>query len=298
MIYKASIMHKKKAKQRWGIVFAIPACILVLAFMIIPIFIVFVFSFTSWDGIKEINFIGFDNFVKILTTSEFWSIIKNNFIFMFIGAPIWTITPLIVAVLLYEEIKGFRIFRTIYLLPSVLAASVIGVIFVSFFGLDGPFNQILKAIGLDFMALYWFGSAKTAIPMIINMINWAGFGTTALIYISGMSSIDTSVYESAYIDGAKWWTRFFRITLPMIYNVISFVFILNIIASFTSLFNYVFVTTKGGPGYETTVIEYLIYLKGFKTHEFGYACALSAVMFIMVFAISIIVLALSRRKKI
>jgi len=293
----SSIAQNKNTKQKCGILFVLPALILILALMVIPIIVVFVLSFTSWDGIKNINFIGFENYIKILTTSEFWNIIKNNFLFMIIGAPIWTITSLIVAVLLYEEIKGFRLFRTIFLFPSILAASVIGIIFVSFFGLDGPFNQLLNAAGLDFMALYWFGSAKTSIPMIITMINWASFGTSALIFISGMSSIDTSVYESAYIDGAKWWTRFFKITIPMIYNVITFVFVLNIISSFTSLFVYVFVTTKGGPGYETTVIEYLIYLKGFTTHEFGYACALSAVVFIIVFAISMIVLALSKRRE-
>lgn len=275
--------------------FVLPSCLFVAVMMLLPIIAVFILSVTSWDGFSGGAFVGLANYKHILMSEDFWTVLKNNIVFMLVGAPLWTITPLIVAVLMYEEIKGFKFFRGAFLLPSVLATSVIGIMFTSFFSMNGPVNTVLTAIGLEGLALNWFGSASTAIPMLIFIVNWAGFGAASLIILSGMSSIDTSVYDSALIDGAQWWTRLFKITLPMIYDVVFFVFNLNIISSFTSMFAYVFVTTKGGPGYSTNVIEYFIYLKAFTTNEFGYACALSVFLFLFVFCVSTIVMSVKKR---
>lgn len=292
---QVKIGQYQRTKHRWGRVFVLPACLFVVVVMFIPIIAVFLLSLTSWNGFSGGDFVGLANFQSILANEDFWTVIKNNVTFMLVGAPLWTVTPLIVAVLMYEEIKGFKFFRAAFLLPSVLAASVIGAMFTSLFSLNGPVNTILKGIGLEGMALNWFGSASTSIPMLIHMVNWAGFGSAMLIILSGMSSIDASVYDSALIDGAGWWTRLIKITLPMLYDIVFFVFTLNIISSFTAMFAYIFVTTKGGPGYSTNVIEYFIYLKAFTTNEFGYACALSVLLFLFVFAVSSIVMALKKR---
>ena len=282
-------------KIRWGKIFVAPALVFVVFFMLVPIISVFVLSLTSWRGMGAIEFIRFDNYTAIFHERDFWMVIKNNFVFMFLGTPLWTIFPLIVAALLYEEIKGFSFFRTVYLFPSVLSASIIGIIFKSFFSYSGPINSLLRQIGLSVLAIDWFASGSSAIPLIVNVINWAGFGSAMLIFLAGMSSIDPSVYESAHLDGAGWWTRFFRITLPMIRNVTMFVVILNVISSFTSLFTYVFVMTNGGPGYETTVMEFLIYLKAFRSNQFGFACALSVILFCVVMIISLALLYTSNK---
>lgn len=288
--------HRIILRQRWGILFSVPAIVFLTAFMAVPILCVFILSFTSWDGMSEIQFIGIRNFIQIFQDDEFKTSILNNFKFLLIGVPLWTMTPLIIATLLYEEIKGFKIFRTAFLFPTVLSASIIGIIFKAFFSFRGPVNEILKAFGLDFLALDWFASGDTAIPLIALIINWAGFGSATLIFLSAMSSIDNSVYESAMIDGAGWWTRFFKITLPMINNVTVFVIILNIISAFTSLFNYIFVMTNGGPGYETSVLEFIIYTKAFRSNQMGYACALAVVMFAVIAFLSFATLMISRRK--
>ena len=285
-----------RMKRRWGKIFVTPAVIFLLALMLLPIVSVFILAFTSWDGMSEINFIGVSNFQSIFSDENFWQVLKNNFIFMFIGTPVWTITPLVVAALIYSGIKGAGFFRSVFLFPTVLATSVIGIVFKAFFGLSGPMNELFKLIGLDFLAINWLGSGSTAIPLIVMIINWAGFGSATLIFLAGMSSIDPEVYESALLDGAGWWTRFFRITLPMIFNVTMFVIILNVIASFTSLFNYVFTMTNGGPGYETTVMEYLIYLSAFRSNRFGYACALSVILFVVIMVISIVLQSFNKRR--
>lgn len=282
-------------KQRWGRIFVAPAMVFIVCFMLIPIISVFFLSFTSWDGISAVQFIGLANYGQIAADRSFWAVIQNNFVFMLLGTPIWTVTPLILAALLYEEIKGFSFFRTIFLFPTVLSASIVGIIFKSFFSFQGPMNTILRAMGLDGLAIDWFASGSTAIPLIVGIMNWAGFGSVVLIFLSAMSSIDPSVYESAVLDGAGWWTRFFKITLPMIYNVTMFVVVLNIISSFTSLFNYIFVMTNGGPGYETTVMEFLIYTKAFRSNQFGYACALAVILFVIVAVLSAVSLYFSRK---
>lgn len=282
-------------KRRWGKIFVAPALAFIIAFMLIPIISVFALSVTSWDGLGEIKFNGLANFQSIFADKNFWQVLKNNFIFMFIGTPIWTVTPLVIAALLYEEIKGFSFFRSVFLFPTVLSASVVGIIFKSFFSLNGPINTLFKNIGLESLAIDWLGKGSTSIPLIVNIINWAGFGSATLIFLAGMSAIDPSVHESALLDGAGWWTRFFKITLPMIFNVAMFVIILNVISSFTSLFNYVFVMTNGGPGYESTVMEFLIYLKAFRSNQFGYACALSVILFVVIMTISGVLQSFNRR---
>lgn len=290
-----AISRRTKIKHRWGILFSTPAMIFIAAFMLLPIICVFVLAFTSWDGITDISFIGFENFTNIFKDKEFVTSILNNFKFMLYGVPIWTITPLVIAALLYEEIKGFSLFRTAFLFPTVLSASIIGIIFKTLFSMRGPINTMLKAAGLDFLALDWLATGNTAIPLIVSIINWAGFGSAVLIFLSAMSSIDNALYESAMIDGAGWWKRFFKITLPVIQNVIFFVIILNVIASFTSLFNYIFVMTNGGPGYETSVMEFLIYTKAFRSNQMGYACALAVIMFIIIAILTAIFLMIQRK---
>lgn len=287
--------RRTKMKHRWGIAFSLPAVVFIVAFMVLSIIAVFFLAFTSWDGISKIEIVGVQNFVKIFQDHEFKTSIMNNFKFMFWGVPIWTITPLIVAVLLFEEIKGFKIFRTAFLFPTVLSASVVGIVFKAFFSYRGPINAMLKSVGLDFLALDWLASSSTAIPLITSIINWAGFGSATLIFLAGMASIDNSVYESAMLDGAGWWTKLFKITLPMIHNVTFFVIILNVIASFTSLFNYVFVMTNGGPGYQTSVMEFIIYTKAFRSNKMGYACALSLIMFLVIAVFTAVITVINKK---
>lgn len=276
----------ERTRMKWGMVFAAPILLFIAAFMVYPILSVFAYSLTSWDGMGEIRFVGLENFKDIFNSSEFWTVIRNNFYFLLVGVPVWTVFPLIIAILLYEEVKGFRFFRTAFLLPTVLSAAIVGILFKALFAYDGPINVVLRAVGLHAIAIPWLGSGSTSIPIIVLTINWAGFGTAVLIFLAGMASISPSIYESSRLDGANWRQRLFYITLPMINNVTQFVIVLNIISAFTSLFNYVFVMTNGGPGYESTVMEYMIYIKAFRSNQLGYACALAVILFLIVLLIS------------
>lgn len=289
--------RKNRAEMAWGYIFVLPALIILTIFMLIPILEVFYYSITNWDGMTSAQFIGLENFKAIFNNPDFYNVLKNNLIILILGVPIWTAFPLIIATFLYEEIKGYKFFKTVYFFPSVLSIVIVGTIFKSFFGYTGPINQILKMLGLEQFAINWFGQGSTSLPIIVGAVNWAGFGSAVLIYLAGMSAIDTSVYEAAELDGVTWWQKTRYITLPLTKNVIEFTIVLNIIHAFSQMFSYVLVMTGGGPGYESTVLEYFIYLRGFKAGEMGYAAALSVILFVIVLLVSLLQSLLTREKE-
>ncbi len=280
----------------WGYTFILPVIILLAVFLFVPIMQIFYYSLTNWDGGHNASFIGFKNYADIFHNPDFWTVLKNNLVILIIGVPLWTAFPLLIAVLLYEEIKGYKFFKTVYFFPSVLSIVIIGTLFKILFGYIGPINQVLKMTGLDALVTEWLGSGTTSLPIIVIAVNWAGFGSAVLIYLAAMSAIDTSVYEAAQLDGVTWWKKVRFITLPLIKNVLNFTIILNIIHAFSQMYAYVMVMTNGGPGYESTVLEYFIYLKGFRTGDMGYASALSVILFSLVLFISLILNAYNKRR--
>lgn len=294
---KHKIRKRDKVETIWGYVFVIPALVILVIFMLVPILEVFYYSLTDWNGMTSSSFVGLDNFKAIFSNPDFYTVLKNNMVILILGVPLWTIFPLVIATFLYEEIKGFKFFKTVYFFPSVLSIVIVGTIFKSLFGYTGPINQVLKIIGLDQFVINWFGHGSTSLPIIVSAVNWAGFGSAILIYLAGMSAIDPCVYEAAQLDGVTWWQKTRYITLPLTKNVIEFTIVLNIIHAFSQMFSYVLVMTSGGPGYESTVLEYFIYLRGFRAGEMGYASALSVILFMIVLAISLLQSLVSKGKE-
>lgn len=291
-------MKKDSSSQMfWGYLFILPALLFLVVFMLIPILQIFYYSLTDWDGGLSSQFIGLTNFQNIFANPDFYTVLKNNLIILLIGVPLWTIFPLLIAVLLYEEVKGFKFFKTVYFFPSVLSIVIVGTLFKTLFGYTGPINQLMKMVGLGDYVVAWLEQGITSLPIIAIAVNWAGFGSAILIYLAGMSAIDTSVYEAAELDGVTWWQKVRYVTLPMMKNVVQFTIVLNIIHAFSQMFAYVLVMTKGGPGYESTVLEYFIYLKGFQVGDMGYAAALSVILFVLVLFVSMLQSILTRQKK-
>ena len=283
-------------RTRWGVLFALPACVLITVFVLIPIVYVFYLSMFDWKIPQPMKFIGFEGYARVLKDKMFWNAIGVNFRFMLWGVVLWTVVPLLAATCLYEIKRGAGFFRATFLCPTVLSVTIIGIVFKTLFGLNGPINLTLRAVGLDALALDWFGSRATAIPIIALVMTWAGFGSCMMIFLSAMSSIDKAIFECAMLDGANWWTRTFRITVPIIRPTFVVVVVMNIIAAFSGLYSYVFTMTGGGPGYDTTIMEYYIYTNAFRSFEFGYASTLSVVMFVVVGLISIVSMRLGNRR--
>lgn len=284
----SSGMSEKTAQKVWGYAFVMPALLILGIFMLLPIVQIFFYSVTDWNGAAKASFIGVKNYIDIFNNPDFYTVLKNNLIILILGVPLWTIFPLVIAMIIYEEIKGYKFFKTVYFFPSVLSIVIVGTLFKTFFGYVGPVNMILRSLGLEKWALEWLAQGITSLPIIVLAVNWAGFGSAVLIYLAAMSAIDTSTHEAAQLDGANWWQKSIYITLPGIRNVVQFTIVLNIIHAFSQMFSYVLVMTNGGPGYESTVLEYFIYLKGFKAGDMGYASALSVILFVMVCIINVL----------
>ena len=263
-----------------------PVVLALLVFMAVPIVNVVYHSFTLWDGLKA-KFIGLENYVYMFTNDDFWYILGNNVLYL-LTVPLIVLVSLVVAVLIYEEVKGWKFFRSVFFLPYVLSAVVVGYLFRSLFAYGGPINKVLEAFGLEALKTDWLSSRGTAIFVIILAVTWTQFGYGMLVYLAGMSSVSPSVFEASRIDGANWLQRFFHVILPMLIRTTEFLVILNSIFVFTSLFDYIYTITRGGPGYDTMPINYWIYMKAFRSNEMGFACALALVLFGILLVVALV----------
>ncbi len=257
-----------------------PAFLLMAALMWYPLVTAIYHSFTLWDGVTT-TWVGLQNYIEIFTSGQLFLLLRNNLIFL-ISIPGILIICLVVSVLLFEEVPGWRFFRSVYYLPTILSAVVVGFLMKTLFSAEGAINEALRSVGLGALAQSWIDTAPTAFLVLILAFYWQTLGQGVLIFLSGLASVSTELIEAARIDGANWWQRLFRIIIPLLSPAISYFMVTNIIYIFIGLFALVFSVTRGGPGYETTPIDYMIYVKAFETGDLGYASALSVILLILV----------------
>lgn len=261
-----------------GLAAVAPAFLVVVGFMVFPVLFVLYISFNKSNG-RTFQWVGIDNYTRILTDPVVHGVFLVNLKFL-IAVPLVIFTAIIVSVLLYERVRGWRFYRVIYFLPNVLSAVVIGIMFKQIFGYYGFVNELIAALGGE--RVQFFTNGNIAIAVIISALVWSGFGYQSLLLLSGLTAIDPAVFEAAALDGAGWWRRLWSITMPNIRRVIGFVFIINVIYTFTSLFGFIYVMTAGGPGYETTTVDYLVFLKAFDTGNKGPGAALAVLLFLFI----------------
>ncbi|MDZ4046709.1 MAG: sugar ABC transporter permease [Rhodoglobus sp.] len=252
--------------------------------MIYPVLFALYISFNRSNGIS-FEWVGFDNYVRLLTDPLVHGVFLTNLKFL-ISVPLVIFVAIIVSVLLFERIRGWKFFRIVYFLPNVLSAVVVGIMFKQIFGYYGMVNEIIASTGAE--RIQFFTNGNLAITVIILALIWSGFGYQSLLLLSGLTAIDPTVFEAAALDGAGWWKRLWYITLPNIRRVLGFVFIINVLYTFTSLFGFIYVMTAGGPGYETTTVDYLVYLKAFETGNKGPGAALAVLLFIFIGILTVI----------
>ena len=277
-----------RKEERTAYLVLLPVVLFIAVFTIYPLFMAVFHSFTSWDGINPGKWTGLKNYWEILSDSLFYRLVLNNVVIV-LSIPVQIFISLVLTLLLYERTAGWKFFRSVFFLPYVLSAVVIGYLFAIFFSYEGPLNTLLRSLGLEILALDWLASGTTGMTVIVLCIIWASFGQGTLIFLSGMSMIPPSVFESSKIDGAGWWHRLFHIVLPLLVRSIEFFAVISIIWSFTGTFSFIYSITAGGPGYETTPVDYMIYLKAFKdmgSNSMGYACALAMILFGMIILLS------------
>jgi multiple sugar transport system permease protein len=268
----------QKRDRLIGLLAVLPAIVLVVAFSAYPIAFAFFISFTKTNGLK-FEWRWLENYITMFTDPIVQQVFVNNLKYL-IAIPLVIFIAVVVSVLLFERVRGWKFFRVIFFLPNVLSVAVIGIMFRNAFGYYGGINQALGLFGVE--PIQFFTDGNLAISIIILALVWSGFGYMSLLLFAGLTAINPAVFEAAAIDGAGWWKRLWYITLPNIRRVLGFVFIINVIFTFTGLFGYVFVMTAGGPGYDTTTIDYLVYLRAFSSSNLGSGAALAVMLFLFI----------------
>jgi multiple sugar transport system permease protein len=275
----------------------LPIVVILLVFRVYPIVTALAKSFTNWDGLYRSDWVGLTNYARFVTEGPFWIVLRNTMILL-LNVPLQVFIGIVVALLLYEKVAGWRIYRAVVYTPQIISAVIIGFLFKIFFGYEGPFNAVLKAVGLGGLAIEWFGNNFTALGVIVFSIVWFSIGWQAIVILGGLSAIPPSVFEAAFIDGARYWQRAFLIVIPMLVRVIEFAVIASGVWTLTQLFPFLFAMTKGGPGYETSTLDYMIYLKSFGigfSSDYGTASAIAVMLLVLVLALTVIEMRLANR---
>jgi ABC-type sugar transport system permease subunit len=280
-----------RAERRAGLLFVLPAVVLYVLLLALPIAQTFYYSLTRWNGIKS-TFIGLANYERLFSDPAFFRVLLNNLILL-AWIPVAILIPLGVAFLLNEHVSGWRFFRSVYFLPTAISWVVIGIVAVRVFAQRGMLNGVLSAVGIPIRTDMLSGELTAMTAVVITFI-WSVFGTNTIIFITGMATLDRDIYEAARVDGASALATLRHITIPLMMRFIQFAFVLTLITGFTALFSLIFVMTQGGPGFGTTTLEFFVYQTAFSQGEFGYAAAVGVVLFVIVFGISLIQLRLLR----
>lgn len=256
-----------------------PSVLLILFVFIYPVVKNIQFSLSTVRG-SSVEFVGLQNFEFLLENPTFKTALLNNFKLL-VAVPILVGVSLLVAILLHEKIRGWRFYRTVLFFPYLIAIPVAGIVFSYIYQYNGIFNELLRSIGLGSLALDWLGSTKLALPAIMSVIIWKEMGFGIVLFLARMLSIPQDLYEAARIDGANWWQRHIRITIPEIRPVIEFYLVISVITMLSWVFGYVYVMTNGGPGGSTMVSELLIYQSAFRYNNLGMASAVSVVLLVI-----------------
>ncbi|QQE80243.1 carbohydrate ABC transporter permease [Alicyclobacillus sp. SO9] len=270
-----------------------PNLLLFFVFIILPAIFGLIDSFARWNGIEPLHFIGLGNYVALLTSHSFWTMLWRTFRFILIAVPLTFFVSLWLAYLLSKDIRGRSFFRMVFYAPAVISAIVTGVawkwILSSQFGV---LNYALHTVGIrpvDWLVSGFFASLSV---VVVSVWSWAGF--YMLIFIAGLQSIPIQYYEAAALDGASPFRRFWSVTFPLLRPTSLLVVILNTIQAFQT-FALVYVLTDGGPGNTTRFFVQDIYETGFNTGRFGYASALSVMLFVILAVLTVIQLRLGRQ---
>lgn len=266
--------------------------VLFIAFLLVPMVIAAVLSFSDYSIVGDTTWVGPANYAKVFGDPFFWVALRNTAYYTIMYVPLGIIVALGTALLLNRNSRAVRVMRTLFYIPVV--SSTVATASIWFWLLNpqyGVFNVVLGWFGIDGPA--WLYESQWAMPAIVAMSIWAGFGGNMIIFLGGLQGVPRDLYEAAQLDGAGAWRSFWHVTLPGISKTMFLVSTLLIIGAF-QVFDQAFVLTKGGPGNATVTIVYYIYDKGFGALEMGYASALSFILFAIILIFTVVNVRINR----
>lgn len=290
-----NLLRRQRREARLAWIFLLPTIIGIGLFTLVPMIGSIVLAFFEWDIISTPRFVGVDNFTQMATNPTIRVSFQNTFGFVIVAVLLQIIVALGLAVLVQSKMPGWLrgFFRSSFFFPLILSAASVSLIMSFLFNEDfGIVNKALMLIGLS--PVKWLSTAAGAMVVTILIYVWQNFGFTFLLFIGGLSSIPTDVYEAAAIDGASGWRQFFKITLPLVSPTMLVASVMAIISAL-QIFDQPYVLTRGGPGDSTRTAVMVIYQSAFKELHFGLAAAIGLVLMLIIMLATWLQFRLSKR---
>ena len=288
-----TVALKRERNLAW--LFLAPTAIGIGLFTLVPMIGSIILAFFSWDIISTPKFVGVDNFTTLATNPTVRVSFLNTFGFVVVAVLLQIAVALVLAVLVQSKmpswLRGF--FRSSFFFPLILSAASVSLIMSYLFNEDfGTINKVLALLGMA--PVKWLSTAAGATIVTVIIYVWQNFGFTFLLFIGGLSSIPGDVYEAASIDGASGWSRFWRITLPLLSPTLLVASVMAIISAL-QIFDQPYVLTRGGPGDSTRTAVMVIYQSAFQELHFGLAAAIGVVLMVIIMLITWLQFHLSKR---
>jgi ABC-type sugar transport system permease subunit len=274
--------------------YLLPLLALIGAVVLVPAAVAVYHSFTDWRPGGESPWVGLANYREFLENPVTGEIVKNTAILL-LGVPIWTALPLVLAFALHERTPATAFFRAVFFFPAVLSPAIIGIMFRGILAPDGLINEILLGIGIVGDPVLWLDDAALVKPTLILVLAWASVGAGTVLFSAAMTSVDTHLLEAAMLDGANWFNRLRHIVLPSIASVVAFWVVYQVVSVFLYVFGWIFILTRGGPGYASTTLDFDLYQNAFTSGLFGYAAAQAVCLLVIAGIVAIVGFPLARR---
>lgn len=296
---------QKLMPLNWGLIqqrmtpylFLLPALLVLGLTVFWPALQAFYLSFTryEYDLTQSPQWVGFANFRRLGADQVFWQTLYNTVVYLVGVVPILVVVPLALAILVNQKLRSINWFRAAYYTPVVISMVVAGIAWKWLYAENGLLNQLLKHLGISTTGgIPWLTSPKWAIFSVMAVTVWKGLGYYMVIYLAGLQSIPTDLYEAAAIDGSDGIHKHWDITVPLMKPYLVLVAVISGISA-TKVFEEVYIMTQGGPRNSSKTIVYYLYEQAFQNLEMSYACTIGLVLFLAIFGLSLLNLQLSTR---
>ena len=275
--------------------FLLPALLILGLTVFWPALQAFYLSFTryEYDLTQPPQWVGFENFRRLWADPVFWQTLRNTILYLVGVVPVLVIAPLALAILVNQKLRGIQWFRAAYYTPVVISMVVAGIAWKWLYAENGLLNQLLKQLGVQFTGgIPWLTSPSWAIFSVMAVTVWKGLGYYMVIYLAGLQSIPTDLYEAAAVDGSDGIRKHWDITIPLMKPYLVLVAVISAISA-TKVFEEVYIMTQGGPRNSSKTIVYYLYEQAFQNLEMSYACTIGLVLFLVILGLSILNLKLS-----
>jgi len=262
-------MTKRSEKFIVQILFLGPTIVMYVTFTIVPICLVFYYSFHLWNGITSPIFVGMEIFQELFASSDYWIVLRNTVIECGVAIAIQIPLALVLAYLLYRTVKGTRFFKFAYFFPVATSQVAIAIMFALFFNSDvGPINKFLDYVGLPGLKKSWLSDSKVVLWAVMTPMIWQYVGFYVVIFLAALQSIPEELFESAALDGASSFKIFTKLVVPLLreFQVISAVFV---VTGGLKAFEHSYVMTWGGPGFSSAFLTVYMYRQAFLFRRLG-----------------------------